>query len=193
LTVVLRRTQAVGAVLVLLAGSGCGVKSDESEPKVTSTARSPADEMMPAHQPPAEPSRDDGPVEGTKVEASAPNGREWGVDAPAHAVAEIDEALELGGERATLKLINLLMLDHDADVRMCAARALGDRSDANAIPALIGGLIDLEVRVQRASKKSLIALAGREVEIRPGYDEYKSWRLWWREHREALLQGLPGK
>jgi len=71
------------------------------------------------------------------------------------------EVLTLSGWDATLALIEFLRQD-DADLRIYAAMALGQRNDARAVPALMTALDDVNVNVQHNAIEALGRLRATE-------------------------------
>lgn len=79
-------------------------------------------------------------------------------------------------------LIRLVNEDEDVDVRMAAARALGQYPRARVFDALVGALDDLDYGVSQAAADSLRTLTGRDFDR-----DARAWLAWSRDHRRRLF------
>ncbi len=79
-------------------------------------------------------------------------------------------------------LIDTLMHDEDADVRMAAATALGQYPQRRVFHALIGGLADVDYGVVDASQKALVTLTGIDQGVNGS-----AWMAWAETNSDRLF------
>ena len=79
-------------------------------------------------------------------------------------------------------LIERVQNDEDADVRMAAARALGQYPQRRVFDVLVGALSDRDFGVVSASHESLMTLTGQELPA-----DSRDWLAWADAHRRELF------
>lgn len=79
-------------------------------------------------------------------------------------------------------LIDVLRDDEDADVRLAAARALGQYAEERVFEALVGALNDRQYSVVRQTLRSLELLTGEQLG-----DRSSEWLAWYEENRDAVF------
>lgn len=79
-------------------------------------------------------------------------------------------------------LIRVVVEADDVDVRMAAARALGQYPQPRVFDVLVGALDDVDYGVVQAAADSLRTLTGRDF----GRDG-RAWLAWGRAHRQSLF------
>jgi hypothetical protein len=101
-------------------------------------------------------------------------------------VADLPEA----ARRQAGVALERMAMDAELEVRVRAARAMGELADPQFLPALMALLSD-EVDVQLAAMASLAQIAGRDVAARPGGgplapdEQIRTWQLWYRDRQNA--------
>lgn len=96
---------------------------------------------------------------------------------------------EVARRQATATLEQLAQ-DANLEVRLRAARAIGELADPAFLPVLMGMLAD-QVEVQREALASLALVAGGDVAAGPDGGSYSTderihrWQLWYQEHPQA--------
>ncbi|HUY36154.1 MAG TPA: HEAT repeat domain-containing protein [Pirellulales bacterium] len=90
-----------------------------------------------------------------------------------------------GGEKATQILCETLKSDTDLDVRLAAARVLGDLKDAKAAPALGLALDEPFPALRYRAIESLKKISGKD------YTDLKSWREYAQGGEPKELSRLP--
>lgn len=83
-------------------------------------------------------------------------------------------------------LIQTLRNDEDADVRLAAARALGQYPDQRVLETLVGALHDSDYSVVRQTVRSLRLLTGQDFG-----DSSSAWLAWLDENHDAFAQQQP--